>query len=206
MGTSISWKVKKKNFTNKVIRYLTNFQRPSKRTNVKLLQQRGETLSSFIVREATVEDLPALVSLHVKTWNETYPNFKKPPTYEIREYQWLQQFKIADGSWFCYVIENNKRELIGFAKGKRNEDNTGVIDKIYLLRNYQRLGLGSKLVGYVARRFLNMGVNNIALFGIPQNPSCYFHKSIGGEKLYADNGEFHGGYIWRDIQRLASFC
>ena len=182
-----------------------NLKRPSKRANLKLLQQRGETLNSFIIHEATIEDLPALVNLHVKTWNETYPGFKKPPAYEVREYQWRNQFKVTDGSWFCFVIENNKKELIGFAKGKRNEDNTGVIDKIYLLRSYQRLGLGRKLVGQVARRFLSMGVSSISLFGIPQNPSCYFHKSIGGEKLYGDNGEFHGGFIWRDIQTLASF-
>jgi hypothetical protein len=49
-----------------------------------------------------------------------------------------------------------------------------------------------------------MGINTIVLFGIPQNPSCYFHKAIGGEKLFADNGEFHGGYIWKGLEALAA--
>jgi len=203
MGTSISLKARAKNATTKVIRFLTNLKRPSRRTNLKLLQQRGETLDSFVIREATIEDLPALANLHVKTWQETY-RVKRPPTYAIREYQWREQFKVTDGSWFCFVVENNKKELIGFLKGKRNEKNTGAIDKIYLLSTYQRLGLGRKLVGEAARRFLSIGINTIVLFGIPQNPSSYFHKAIGGEKLYADNGEFHGGYIWKDVQALAA--
>lgn len=206
MKISNSLLAKTKNLANKIIRFLRNFKRPSKQTNLRFLRQQGETLNSFIIREATIEDLPSLIRLHVETWNETYPNFKTPPTYKIREYQWREQFKEASESWFCFVIENSKNVLIGFAQGKRNEDDTGVIDKIYLLRKYQRLGLGRKLVGYVVRRFLNIGVTSIALYGIPQNPSCYFHDAIGGEKLYADNGEFDGGYIWRDLQRLASVC
>jgi hypothetical protein len=24
-----------------------------------------------------------------------------------------------------------------------------------------------------------------------------------GERLYAENGEFHGGYCWRDLNKLA---
>ncbi|MBC7872390.1 MAG: hypothetical protein H7Y01_00265 [Ferruginibacter sp.] len=36
-----------------------------------------------------------------------------------------------------------------------------------------------------------------------QNPSCGFHEASGGERLYAKNGEFHGGYCWRDLNKLA---
>ena len=100
---------------------------------------------------------------------------------------------------------------MGFAKGKTYRDNIdselrGELNKIYLLSEYQRLGLGSRLVGHVARRFLSMGVNDMVLFGIAQNPSCSFHEAIGGERLYAKNGEFHGGYCWRDLKKLAEIC
>jgi len=203
---ALSITAKTKNSIKKLIRFINNFKRPSKRTNSKLLQQRGKTMNSFIIREAIFQDLPALADLHVKTWNETYPNFRRPPTYEIREQQWREQFSIHDGNWFCFIIENSKKELIGFAKGKRNADNTGIVDKIYLLRQYQRLGLGRKLMGQVAHQFVNMGVKNISLFGVPENPSCYFHEAIGGERLYTPNGEFQGGYIWRDLQKLISLC
>ena len=163
------------------------------------------------IREATVEDVPALAALHVTTWNETYGNVANPPAYELREHQWRQQFKVTDGSWFCFVAEDQRGELIGFAKGKAYAssdlpDYSGELNKIYLRREYQRLGLGRKLVGHVARRFLSQGITSLVLFGTPRNPSCGFHERLGGEKLLASNGEFHGGYGWRDLRKLAAIC
>jgi GNAT superfamily N-acetyltransferase/uncharacterized damage-inducible protein DinB len=164
----------------------------------------------LIIRDATHDDIPALAALHVKTWSDTYPSVK-PPTYQTRERQWREQFEITDGSWFCFVVEHRSGELIGFAKGKKYASDDlpgygGELNKIYLLREYQRRGLGRRLVGHVARRFLSQGITKMVLFGTPQNPSCAFHEALGGERLYAANGEFHGGYSWRDLQTLASIC
>lgn len=200
-----------KNFINAIARFLFGLRRPSKSANTRLLRQRGESPESLMIREATIEDLPALAAIHVQTWNETYWNVKNPPTYGIREQQWREQFRVTDGSWFCFVVENRKGELVGFAKGKAYNhsdlpDYAGELNKIYLLREYQRLGLGRRLVGHVARRFLSQGINTMVLFGTPQNPSCAFHEALGGERLIAPNGEFHGGYGWRDLRRLASGC
>jgi hypothetical protein len=44
----------------------------------------------------------------------------------------------------------------------------------------------------------------MVLFGTPQNPSCAFHEALGGKKLFAKNGEFHGGYGWQHLEELAS--
>ena len=133
----------------------------------------------------------------------------RPPTSRLREWQWHEQFKKADGNWFCFVIENSKRELIGFAKGQTyshidHPEFSGELNKIYILREYQRLGLGRRLIGHVARKFLSIGIYNMVLFGMVVNPSCKFHEAIGGEKLCSKQGEFHGGYCWRDLQKLAA--
>jgi hypothetical protein len=40
---------------------------PSKSNNAQRLRQRGETVESLVIREATVEDIPALAQLHVTT-------------------------------------------------------------------------------------------------------------------------------------------
>jgi L-amino acid N-acyltransferase YncA len=198
-----------KNFINAVIRFGVGVRRPSNGRNIRLMKERGETFESFRIREARATDIPALAALHVRAWAETYGNVKNPPNYEIREHQWREQFKITDGSWFCFVVEKQNGELVGFAKGKAYQssdlpDYSGELNKIYLLREYQRLGLGRELVGHVARRFLSKGINTMVLFGTPQNPSCGFHEALGGEKLFAKNGEFHGGYGWRDLKQLAS--
>jgi ribosomal protein S18 acetylase RimI-like enzyme len=164
------------------------------------------------IREATEAVVSALAHLHVKTFNETHaPVLMDGPTYEIREYQWRQAFQEVDGIWFCVVIENSAGELIGFAKGKRyvhhdHSEFAGELNKIYLLREYHRRGLGRRLLGHVARLFLSQGISSMLLFGDARNPSNGFYEAMGANKLFAANGEFHGGYGWPDLQKLASIC
>jgi GNAT superfamily N-acetyltransferase len=200
-----------KNFLNAITRFLLGLRRPSKPTNARLLRQRGETPQGLLIRDATLQDVPPLAELHVKTWSDTYWPIINPPTYQIRERQWREQFDKSDGSWFCLVVETRVGTLVGFAKGRAYASDelpgyAGELNKIYLLREYQRLGIGRRLVGHVARRFLDQGITTMVLFGTPQNPSCAFHEALGGERLYARNGEFHGGYGWRDLRKLASIC
>jgi ribosomal protein S18 acetylase RimI-like enzyme len=166
---------------------------------------------SLVIREANAADISALADLHVRTWNATYPEVEKKPSYEIRERQWRAAFEVTDGSWFCFVVEDETGELVGFAKGTSYHhrdlpEYAGELSKIYLLREYQRLGWGRRLVGHVARRFLSQGVSSMVLFADPQNPSCRFYEALGAERLLDDAGKFHGGYGWRDLRRLASIC
>jgi len=166
----------------------------------------------FIVREATSADVPAIARLHVQTFDETHVRpGGKGPAYELREYQWREAFQDTAGSWFCFVIENENGDLIGFAKGqpyahRDQPDFSGELNKIYLLREYHRRGLGRRLLGHVARRFLSQGVSSMLLFGEAQNPSNRFYEALGAERLFAGNGEFHGGYGWRDLRSLAALC
>lgn len=200
-----------KDAINAVLRSLASLRRPSKARNLRLLLARGETSASVVIRDATSLDVPALARLHVCTWNATHGWRPNGPTYQLRERQWRDAFSHADGSWFCLVMQSASGELVGFAKGVRYQhsdlpDFAGELNKIYLLREYQRQGLGRRLVGHVARRFLSQGIGSMVLFGDPRNPSCSFWEALGGERLRAPGGGFHGGYSWRDLQRLASMC
>jgi L-amino acid N-acyltransferase YncA len=200
-----------KNLWNSVLRYISALKLPSKKTNTRLLKERGEDLSAFIIREASIDDVPALAVLHAQTWAEIYWTTLNPPTAELRLKQWLQLFSEKDESWFCLLIQNADGKLVGFAKGQSYEHEdlpyySGELNKIYLLNEYQRLGLGSRMLCEVANRFLKMGIMNMVLFGVPQNPSCYFHEAMGGERLYAFNGEFHGGYGWKDLEQVRTRC
>jgi peptide-methionine (S)-S-oxide reductase len=165
----------------------------------------------FTIREATSADIPALAALHVQTWNATYPDVPVKPTCEIRERQWREAFAVTDGSWFCFVIESQNGEMVGFAKGIPYNhpdlpDFSGELSKIYLLREHQRQGLGRRLVGHVARRFLSQGITSMVLFAEPSNPSCAFYEALGAERLLDAIGHFHGGYGWRALHWLASVC
>jgi ribosomal protein S18 acetylase RimI-like enzyme len=168
-------------------------------------------MASFLIRDATPEDLPALAHLHVVTFNETHCGPSgHGPSYEVREWQWREAFAKPDGSWFCLVIERRDGGLVGFAKGVPHTGDSlrfaGQLNKIYILRECQRLGLGRRLLCHVARRFLSQGITSMLLFGEARNPSNAFYEAMGADKLFSAAGEFHGGYGWRDLRKLAEAC
>ena len=181
--------------------------RPTAAENARILHERGETPTSLVIRDATAADIPALAQLHVTTWNATYaPMLMNGPPVSVREYQWREAFAKADGRWFCLVVENAKGELVGFAKGTREDHSEygGQLSKIYLLRDYQRLGIGRRLMGHVARRFLSQGITSMWLFGDARNPSSAAWVALGAIKTDDDPGS--GNYGWRELQRLADIC
>ena len=198
--------MKSKNFITSIQRYLKSLKRPSKKTNLQKLHERGETIHSFSFRDATEKDIFELGKLHAITWAQTYDAQK--PNIKLRQCQWDKAFKEEnDGSWFCILVIAANEKLVGFAKGiitkhESSLEQHGDLNKIYVLNDYQRLGLGKKLFAHVVERFLSKGVNDMTLFGVPQNPSCAFHEAMGGERSYSEKGIFDGCYIWRDLKKL----
>jgi GNAT superfamily N-acetyltransferase len=94
--------------------------------------------------------------------------------------------------------------LVGFAQGNRSDhpEFGGELNKIYLLRDYQRMGLGTRLIGHVARRFRSLGINSMWLFGDARNPSVSAWSALGAMKTDEDPGT--GNYGWRDLASLAA--
>ncbi len=169
---------------------------------------RALPVESFVLREASAEDVPALARLHVVTFGETHGG--PGPTYATREWQWREAFAQPKRNWFCFVIARDNGELIGFAKGIPYTGDlpgfAGELNKIYLLRAYHRRGLGRRIICLVTRRFLSEDITSMLLFGEARNPSNGFYEALGAERLRSATGEFHGGYGWRDLRALADRC
>jgi ribosomal protein S18 acetylase RimI-like enzyme len=194
-----------KRLVNAAWRFLAGLRRPSRRGNLRGLAERGATIASLKIREATAADIVPLARLHVTTWNATYAPFSMTgPTVEIREQQWREAFGRNDPSWFCFVVEAPGGELVGFAQGNTSDhpEFGGELKKIFLHRDYQRLGLGRRLVGHVARRFVSQGIHSMWLYGDARNPSRNAWKALGAKKTDRDPG--NGNYGWRDLERLTA--
>jgi ribosomal protein S18 acetylase RimI-like enzyme len=165
----------------------------------------------FHIRDAREDDVPALARLHVQTFHETHCGGRaEGPSLGLRENQWRKAFAVNDGSWFCFVVEDDNGKMVGFAKGTPHDGAVsgfaGELNKIYVLRHFHRRGIGRLLLCSVARRFIEKGVTSMLLFGEAANPSNGFYEVFGAERLYSRSGEFHGGYGWRDLHRLVANC
>lgn len=161
----------------------------------------------FRLRQAVASDIPALAALHVETFNETHRGGASGgPSYALREQQWREEFDRADERRFCFVVEDERGELVGFAKGVPHQGGVpkygGELNKIYVLKRMQRKGLGRQLLLSVAQRFREHGVNSMLLFGDAQSPSNGFYEAQGAERIFSEAGEFHGAYGWPALQKL----
>lgn len=197
-----------KRLVTAVWRTIVGLTRPSRRSNLRRLAQRGEALGDLRIREATAADIPELARLHVITWNATYSSFGLlGPSVEVRENQWREKFARAEGDrcWFCLVVQRADGTLVGFAQANRSDNPAyqGELAKMHLLRDYQRLGLGRRLVGRIARRFLENGIESMWLYGDARNPSSRAWIAMGARKCDDDAGS--GNYGWSDITPLARY-
>lgn len=186
----------------RAIRKLLSLRRPSPRGNADALEARRESLNALTLREAVAGDIATLAALHVATWNDTYAPLMTGPPVAVREQQWRQAFADPKG-WFCYVLAHPSGELVGFTKALVG----GELNKLFLTRDYQRMGLGRRLVGKVVQRFLAAGVPSMSAYVDPRNPSCGFFERLGGEWLIEPDGHVNfSWYVWKDLLALAKLC
>jgi GNAT superfamily N-acetyltransferase len=196
-----------KSLVFRAVRTVAAFGRPSRRRNLKRLYSRGEQAETFAIEEATSAHIPVIARVHVKSWNDTYGRLgARGPRVEFREQQWREAFARADGNWFCLALTTAHGELVGFAKATRT-DSSAELNKIFLLREYQRLGFGRRLLGHITERLRAQGVTSMCVYSDPRNPSCAFFEKLGAERLRDDDGRLHyNWYIWRDLAQLAAKC
>jgi ribosomal protein S18 acetylase RimI-like enzyme len=164
-------------------------------------------IDDLVMREATMADLRPLAELHVRTFNETHVGpFGSGPSYATREWQWREKLAETDATSFVLVLETGAKHLVGFIWCHPTKDNPkwmARLNKIYLLREYQRRGLGKRLVAAAVDRLLANGLTSMALFTETDNePACNFYERLGGERQVDERGEFEGMYGWPDLHEL----
>jgi len=155
------------------------------------------------IREAALEDVPALAELHVKTFHETHG---VGPDVPLREHQWREKLAVAVQA--CLLAESPEGELVGFANahpyllGDLPYD--GQLEKIYVLRSWQGRGIGRRLVAEVSDWLLKREISSMLTFSEARLPAVGFFEHLGGVRLIAPGGEFHGGFGWPDLRILSS--
>ena len=166
-------------------------------------------IGDLVLREATMADLRALAELHVRTFNETHMGAgEEGPGYSTRERQWRDKLAETDARNFVLVLESATGQLVGFIwchPTKNNPRWAARLNKIYLLRDYQRRGLGKHMVSAAVARLLEHGLTSMALFTeVDNEQACRFYDQLGGERQLNDRGEFEGMFGWTDLRRLSA--
>ncbi len=189
-----------------VLRFLHEVRAPSAEANLRRLRRRGESLDTITLRDAGLSDVSEVARVHVAAFRSAHGG--RGPAESIRAAQWESKLRNATPETFCLVAEQNGRGLIGFAHCHSADfrEYEGQLEKIYLLREYRRVGIGRRLICAAAARFLGAEMRSMMLFSQAENPACRFFEAMGGQRILNDRGEFHGAFGWQDLTVLADHC
>ncbi|PYZ93406.1 GNAT family N-acetyltransferase [Salipaludibacillus keqinensis] len=141
------------------------------------------------IRKAELSDAKGIAKVHVDSWRTTYANiipdeYLDQLSYERREQLWLSQIPQSQ----VFVAVNDKNEVIGFSSGGRErsgkyEGYDGELSSIYILKEYQGLGIGRLLIEPVVNELTKLGINSMIVLVLEDNKSTLFYEAIGGKVI-----------------------
>ena len=138
----------------------------------------------FNIEKVEKKDCLALAKFITKTWNETYRG--------IVNDEFLDRLKTTEserGSRFIdnfdeknnmqYIIKNDS-EIIGFSKLFKCSDEKNIeLQSLYVLKKYQKKGLGKKLIQKAFEEAKKLGYRQIIIGCLENNNANEFYKKMG---------------------------
>lgn len=170
------------------------------------------------IRKAKAADSCGIARVHVDSWRTSYRGVVPGEilsglSYGERQELWDSILSLSRSGTRCYVAEAQGPRIIGFACGgpvrEGCETYEGEIYTIYLLDEYQRKGLGRRLLLSVAERLFDDGIESFLLWVFKENHAAReFYESMGGELIARKDVKIGSAevaevaYGWKNIASL----
>lgn len=172
---------------------------------------------SYEVRAATETDIPAMARVHVDTWKTTYRGIV--PDERLNGMTYESDLARGFGRWVkepptgqSTFVALGTGGVVGFATcGYLREPDPeflGELGAIYVLKEHQGKGIGRALVREVATYLHGLGLQNMLVWVLEQNPYRRFYEKLGGISVRTRVATVAGaplpeiGYGWRELLPL----
>lgn len=176
------------------------------------------------IRYAGIEDIEGMIDVNIKTWRTTYSGIinedfllEREKDRENRIIRSRNNFGrlMTDGRiiYNCVAVDNgNIIGIINYGKCREEDEfdltNSAEIYAIYVLKEYQKEGIGKKLMNFAVKDLIKENYNNVLIWALKDNPSVEFYKRIGGDGRLTRNIEIGKqvleeiGFIYDDMEKL----
>lgn len=144
-------------------------------------------MDKVIYRKATLDDAYGIEYVASHSWKETYYDFM-PKSYldnrianiETRAER-TREFLKNNDNYYVAIINNKIIGILYYSNSKEEKyQNYGYLGAIYVLKDYQGLGIGKELFKMALKGLINMGYNDIYLECLKGNTAIDFYKHLGG--------------------------
>jgi len=176
-------------------------------------------MSGIDIRPAAAGDAASIAQVRVDSWRTTYRGLI-PDSYldamqvDASTAMW-ERVLTAEGSTASVFVATHDGEVIGFAAANGlKEPRHGAdaeITAVYLRREYQRVGIGTRLLAAVVDAQRRHGATAMIVWVIAGNKAARrFYEGLGGELVVEQPFQWDGmdlveaGYVFRDLPALAA--
>jgi GNAT superfamily N-acetyltransferase len=175
----------------------------------------------IVIRRAAPRDAEAIARVRIDGWRTSYRGLV-PAAYldgmqvDASAALWDKILTAGPNPASVFVATHGD-EVIGFAAGNMlAEPRFGLnaeLIAVYLRREFQRVGLGRRLIAAVVDAQRALGATGMIVWVIAGNkPARALYEALGAELLIEQAFQWDGmdlleaGYGWRDLTALAAAC
>jgi ribosomal protein S18 acetylase RimI-like enzyme len=172
------------------------------------------------IRNPRENDAFGIAHVEIEVWRDTYPTLL-PAEYLVDRMDiarvaalWARRLQDANFSQHCQVALDDEEGVIGFITfGKPRDPDLpfdGEIYEVYVLTDYQDLGLGRRLCRAAANGLRRQGARSLTVEVLEGNPSRFFYEALGGKVTRRKDRPFAGLrlpsliYGWENLSMLVS--
>ena len=174
------------------------------------------SIAGSMIRKAFPADARGCATVNLLSWRSAYKGLIAEETLDKLnidelEKKWVWRFGLDDPAVFCFVAENDEKEIIGYVLCGNNRHTEVAVERelmaIYILDEYRNAGLGKRMFILSVEKFIEQGVNSFVVFALNGNtPTRKFYESFlpdGNieETIVIDSISYkHTGYFWYDLK------
>ena len=142
------------------------------------------------VRRGGLLDIHGISEAYAESWKSTYEGlapemFVKGMTVEAAKQIFHESLQPNEYSYFLHVAEADDERIVGFIDGGKErshpEKGIGEVYAIYLLKDFQKQGIGRKLFEAAKKSLIEAGMNSMVVWVLQNSPNKRFYVSTGGK-------------------------
>lgn len=184
---------------------------------VKIIIERNDNQSrnnNFHYRRAVPDDLSSIAKVYLLTSQTAFQGlvptkYLKNLSEETEKEDLRRNYLKTD--YQIFIAENRKSEIVGFVD--LEEMPNGIpfdfkLNSLYVLPEFQRRGIGSKLFAMAIKEIVSKGKNSMVLEALEINPFNSFYKKTGGQVVGFSNHTLANEnfktlvYGWENLNRF----
>jgi ribosomal protein S18 acetylase RimI-like enzyme len=154
-------------------------------------------MTAPIVRDATPDDVDAILDIAQRAWRDTYGDILQTATIESALDEWYERESTRaaiDDDEIAYFVAEDDDSVVGYLSGRQKENGeTATISAIYADPNRRGEGIGTALLERFEEFCRDRGCRTIELWALAENDIGHsFYQSRGFEPVERKETELFG--------------